>query len=137
MQRLTTISLVAFLVAAGCSKEEGPTVAKGAKAIEVGGLYATRDDDGSWRVMKVLVLDDHAVHLRAYANKFPQQPTDVDPAVLTLGGVKDGGGLGIGHFPVAREGFWKDNPVLIKVVPVKEDELEGYKIYLEAMRERR
>ena len=41
---------------------------------------------------------------------------------------------GIGHFPIAREGFFDDNPVLIKVVPVKDEELEGYKLYLEAMK---
>ena len=83
--------------------------------------------------MKVLALDEQAVHLRSYANKFPEQPKDVDPAVLTLGGLNDPAGFGIGHFPVAREGFINEKRVLIKVLPVKEDELEGYKLYLEAM----
>ena len=106
------------------------------KTIQVGGLYATQDRDGSWRVMKVLAVDDHAVHLRSYANKFPEQPKDVDPAKLTLGGLNDPAGFGIGHFPLAKEGFFKDNPVLIKVVPVSEDELEGYQLYLEAMKGR-
>jgi hypothetical protein len=75
------------------------------------------------------------VHLRSYANKFREQPKEVDPASLTLGGLNDPAGFGIGHFPLAKEGFWKDSPVLIKVEPVREDELEGYKLYLEAMNE--
>jgi hypothetical protein len=101
--------------------------------VEVGGLYTTQDKDGSWRVMKVLVVDENAIHLRSYANKFLSQPKDVDPATLTLGGVNDPAGFGIGHFPLAKGGFSKGNPILIKVVPVTEDELEGYKLYLEAM----
>lgn len=83
--------------------------------------------------MKVLALDEHAVHLRSYANKFREQPKDVDPAVLTLGGLNNPAGFGIGHFPLAKEGFFKGKPVLIKVIPVIEDELEGYRMYLEAM----
>lgn len=108
-------------------------MAKDNTSIQVGGLYATQDNDGSWRVTKVLAVDEFAVHLRSYANKFPEQPTDVDPAKLTLGGIDDPGGFGIGHFPMAKDGFLKDNPLLIKVVPVMEEELEGYKLYLEAM----
>lgn len=109
-------------------------MSKDDKSIKVGGLYATQNKDGTWRVMKVLALDDHAVHLRSYANKFTEQPKDVDPDKLTLGGLNDPGGFGIGHFPLAKEGFFKDNPILIKVVPVKEEELEGYKLYQEAMK---
>jgi hypothetical protein len=107
-------------------------LAKGDKSIQVGGLHATQDKDGSWRVMKVLAVDDYAVHLRCYANRFPEQPKDVDPAALTLGGLNDPAGFGIGHFPLAKEAFFEDNAVLIKVVPVREEELEGYKLYLEA-----
>jgi hypothetical protein len=132
--RFATIWLAALLAACGCSKEKGATVAKDDKSIQVGGLYATQDQDGSWRVMKVLAVDAFAVHLRSYANKFPEQPKDVDPAKLTLGGLNDPAGFGIGHFPMARAGFFKDNPVLIKVVPVREEELKGYRLYLEAMK---
>jgi hypothetical protein len=128
----SAIICVAMVIAAyGCSKKEGTSVTP--QSIQVGGLYAAQDQDGSWRVMKVLVVDEHAVHLRSYANKFREQPKDVDPASLSLGGLNDPAGFGIGHFPLAKEGFFKDKPVLIKVVPVKEEELEGYKMYLEAM----
>ena len=129
--RSVIICLSMLVVAGGCSKGGSPSEAP--QSIEVGGLYATQDEDGTWRVMKVLALDEAAVHLRSYANKFREQPKDVDPAVLTLGGLNDPAGFGIGHFPLAKEGFFKDKPVLIKVVPVKEEELEGYKLYLESM----
>ena len=132
--RLAIIWFTTSMAVCGCSKERGAPVAKVDKSIQVGGLYTTQDKDGSWRVMKVLAVDESAVHLRSYANKFPEQPKDVDPAKLTLGGLNDPAGFGIGHFPLAKEGFFKDNPVLIKVVPVKEEELEGYKLYLEAMK---
>ena len=132
--RLAIPCLTCLVAVSGCSREGSAPVAKDDKSIKVGGLYTTQDKDGSWRVMKVLAVDDMAVHLRSYANKFPEQPKDVDPAQLILGGLKNPAGFGIGHFPLAKEGFFKDNPVLIKVVPVKEEELEGYKLYLEAMK---
>src|SRR5262245_29439888 len=37
--------------------------------IVVGGLYAMRDEDGKYHVVKVLVADDAAVHLRSYAGR--------------------------------------------------------------------
>src|SRR3954453_22305299 len=134
IRRLGILLLLTILATAGCKKEDSTTVAT--QPIQVGGLYATQDKDGSWRVTKVLAVDEDTVHLRSYANKFREQPKDVDPATLTLGSVNDTGGFGIGHFPVAKEGFFQEKRVLIKVVPVKEDELEGYKLYLEAMKGR-
>ena len=127
------VSLTAWLLLGGCSNPEGVPVSQENEPIQVGGLYAAQDDDGSWRVMKVLAHDEQAVHLRSYANKFNEQPTDVDPSKLTLGGLNDPAGFGIGHFPIAEEGFLADEPVLIKVMPVSEEELEGYRLYLEAM----
>jgi hypothetical protein len=129
--RFAIVCFTTWMAVAGCSNEGSAPVKKGDKSIQVGGLYATQDSDGSWRVTKVLVVDEFAVHLRMYANKFREQPKDIDPANLTLGGLNDPAGFGIGHVPVAKEGFFKDNPVLIKIVPVKEEELEGYKLYLE------
>ncbi len=86
--------------------------------------------------MKVLAVDEFAVHLRSYANKYSEQPKDIDPSKLTLGGLNDPAGFGIGHFPLAKEGFFEDSPLLIKVVPVNEEELEGYRLYQTAMNDR-
>jgi hypothetical protein len=103
--------------------------------IIVGGLYYAENDDGTFTVLKVLALDDFAVHLRSYANQFNDPPAGLDPSVLTLGNVDDPSGFGIGHFPVDREGFFNDNPVFIVQASLADDELEGYRLYLEAINE--
>src|SRR5260221_12935242 len=94
------------IVLCGCSKEGNAPMAHDNKSIQVGGLYATQDKDGAWRVMKVLAVDDNAVHLRSYANRLPVLPKDVDPAKLSLSGLDDPGRFGIGQFPIAKEGFF-------------------------------
>ncbi len=136
------IYVVILVVAVGCSSDTSSLPSNGAEpmsangqAIVVGGLYATKDDDGTYGVMKVLVVDDFAVHLRSYANRFEELPTDIDPSTLTLGSISDGGGFGIGHFPLAKEGFWNDEPIFLRETPVADGELEGYRMYLEAMGE--
>jgi hypothetical protein len=65
------------------------------------------------------------VHLRFYNEKFETLPTQIDTAKLTYF---------IGHAPLAVEGFLRDAPVLIAVESVQEAELEGYRMYLDAMR---
>lgn len=96
----------------------------------VGGIYSIENGDDSFGIVKILALDDSTVHLRAYKNKFRQRPGKINPAELSLGRVGDPDGFGIGHFPIAKEGFLKDHPVFIMQQPVTEQELEGYKIWL-------
>jgi hypothetical protein len=139
-----TISITMLCLLLGCSQASTPPDSPSVKEstaisdqpeIVVGGLYATKNEDGSYGVMKVLAVDDFAVHLRTYANRFKELPTDIDPATLSLGSISGNGGFGIGHFPLAKEGFWRDQPEFLKETPVAENELEGYRIYLEAMQE--
>lgn len=104
--------------------------------VQVGGIYASQDSDGQWRVVKVLASEEQIVHVRMYANKFSEQPTEKHLDKLTLGGLKDPAGFGIGHAPLSLAGFKKEKRVLIKVLLVKDEELEGYKLYLEAMKGR-
>jgi hypothetical protein len=111
--------------------ESAQSHAQGAEWIQVGGLYAWKDKSGCWRVAKVLALDEFAVHLRSYANRFSESPNDIDPAELSLAGPT---GFGIGHVPVARDGFGRHSYALIKIAPVTEDELDGYRLYLESMK---
>lgn len=92
--------------------------------LQVGGIYATRDEDGSWRVVRVLALDEHAVHLRSYTDRFSEPPKDVALPKLKWF---------VGHMPLDRAGFESEQRVLVKVVPVEEAELEGYRYYLNAM----
>jgi len=130
----TTVILFTLFLLCGCSKSESENeTSSTTPEIVVGGLYSTQNKEGVFSVMKVLAVDDFAVHIRSYANKFTKNPIDVDPEVLTLGGLNDPNGIGIGHSPLAKEGFFKENPVFIKQLPLTDEELEGYRFYLEAM----
>jgi hypothetical protein len=83
-----------------------------------GQLYsADWDDDGSFRVVKVLVVDDRAVHVRVYRERFGERPSSVDPAELTLGSVDDED-FGVGHLPLAREELMRWRPELIGAAEV-------------------
>jgi len=92
--------------------------------LKVGGLYVFKNKNNTFYLTKILVLDDFAVHLRTYSDTFKEKPTDINSENLKIL---------IGHAPLDINGFLLDKPELIKVEEVKESELEGYKIYLEAM----
>ena len=94
--------------------------------LKAGGLYLFKDKNDSFYVEKILVIDDFAVHVRLYQNKFAGKPTNINSADLEIL---------IGHAPLAKEAFLADKPELLKVEEVKESELEGYKMYLKAMEE--
>ena len=100
-----------------------------APEVVVGGLYATRDSDGSYRIVKVLIVDEFAVHLRSYANRFEELPAQVSSSHLSMGGLYNVEGFGIGHFPLAREGFDREERVLVGREPVADYELDGYRIW--------
>ncbi len=98
-------------------------------SILVGGLYACRDSNGQYRVCKVLVLDEHAVHLRSYANRFTKLPAQAQSARLSMGSLDGDAGFGIGHFPLAREAFERDEWILVGREEVTYEELDGYRIW--------
>ena len=105
--------------------------------VRVGGLYAVLNDDGTYAVIKVLVADHIGVHLRRYGNVFVEPPQAVEAVDLSLAVDLDRlqdepTGLAIGHFPLAHQGFWEMDPVLVQVETVEDDELEGYLLWLGA-----
>ena len=122
------ILLLAAAATLGCKRSESGPIEE---PIKVGGLYAEARDDGKWNVVKVLAIDERVVHLRLYANTFDQQPTEINAAELTLGDASAPAEMGIEHLPMAKSGFL-DTHALIQVVPVTDDELEGYRLYKEA-----
>lgn len=95
-----------------------------ANELVVGGLYVTPNENGSFGVSKILAMDESTVHLRMYAEEFEQKPDELKSAALSAF---------IGHAPLAKEGFLLEQPELVTVEKVSEEELEGYKYYLEAM----
>jgi hypothetical protein len=96
-----------------------------------GGIYSTEDGKGQFGVVKVLVLEPDAVHIRVYQQKFASRPTSVDPNTLTLGklGDKD---FSIGHVPLSRKSFASWKPVFIIQEQVQDRELEGYRVWKQA-----
>jgi len=95
----------------------------------VGGLYGSRTADGTFRVVKVLVVDEAAVHVRIYAERFASMPTGISSAELSLGSLSSPGGFGIGHAPLSLEGFLREARTLLTIEPVREEELDGYRIW--------
>jgi hypothetical protein len=94
----------------------------------VGGLYSiVQGSAGSFRVMKLLVAEGEVVHVRVYKQSFKERPAQVDAASLTLGGISDEDGFGIGHLPLSAGAFNRWQPVLIQQSTVEEEELEGYR----------
>ena len=110
---------------------------------EVGSIFASREADGTFAILKVLAVDDAAIHLRSYANRYERLPAEV-PEGLTLGmGLKaildarlrgeDASGIkptfGIGHFPLSRAAFATSDFVLLGRQPVEDAELEGHRTW--------
>jgi|SRR5208282_3465015 len=97
-----------------------------------GALYSTEDEKGQFGVVKVLVVDADAVHIRVYQQKFPSRPSSVDPGTLTLGKLGDKDGFSAGHLPLSPRTFAKWMPVFLRQQSVEDTELEGYKLWEEA-----
>jgi len=122
MKIITVISLIlAIILIISCSNNTSTNEHGGLKT---GGLYISKNDDGTYSASKILVLDDFAAHIRMYSNKFQTKPSDLNSADLDFL---------IGHAPIDKKGFLSDHPELIKVEKVSEEELEGYRYYLDAM----
>ena len=95
----------------------------------VGGLYGSRASDGTYRVAKVLVAEHSIVHVRMYAERFATMPEAITSSDLSLGAVGSPGGFGIGHAPMALEGFLAEERTLLATEQVHDNELEGYHIW--------
>jgi hypothetical protein len=124
-QLVAVLAAAAVLCGCGAAKE-GPW--------EEGGLYSVPNEYGSYSVLKILKLDESGVHIRLYSNQFPDRPSDVDTDTLYMAGMdrSEGQSLGMGHAPISRTSFSSWDAKYIKTVPVTQDELEGYEMWLEA-----
>ncbi|MDM4767189.1 hypothetical protein [Pelomonas sp. SE-A7] len=125
--RIFALLLTCFsLIFSACGQDQERLIA--------GGLYSTRDKNGSYSVFKLLKLDSQGVHLRLYSNQFAEHPATLDESKLFIAGMnrKPNETLGMGHAPISRKSFASWGARFIKVVPVKEEELEGYKMWKEA-----
>ena len=99
-----------------------------------GGLYHARNENGSYSVMKVLKIDEQGVHVRLYSNQFPTPPTKLEESSLYVAGMdrKPNETLGMGHAPLSKKSFEGWKVTFFQQPAVKDEELEGYKMWLEA-----
>lgn len=81
--------------------------------------------DGTYNVAKVLVVDDHGLHVRIYAEVFDDRPSFV-PDDLEVGSPYDGSAFGVSHVPVLVREFERWNPELLHTEAVEPGELDGY-----------
>ncbi len=91
----------------------------------VGGVYSVQWD-GDIRVVKVLAVDETVVHLKVYRNRLEVRPSDVDISMLKWDiDMNDLSTIGIGHIPIALDGFLADEPVFITADAVTLAELDA------------
>jgi hypothetical protein len=99
--------------------------------LKVGGLYSVDDGEGHYRVAKILALDDSAVHICLYKNKYGSRPATVDASSLSLGTIHDKDGFGMGHLPLSKAAFANWQPAFLSQSSVTDEELEGYEMWKE------
>jgi len=97
-----------------------------------GGIYSIDRGDGTFGIVKLLVLEDGVAHVRIYKNWFEQRPQTIELDDLSLGGIDDPDGFGIGHIPIPEKDFSSWQPELLTITMVEEEELEGYDIWKES-----
>ena len=108
---------------------EAESITETESLYKTGSICTVENGDGDYGVAKVLVIEDGAVHVKIYKNKYKTRPTEVDLNSLSLGSFDDPEGFGIGHIPLQKAGFDKWNPEVIATQEVAEEELEGYNIW--------
>ncbi len=97
-----------------------------------GEICVFASEGNGYKVLKVLVTDETAIHIRLFKNRFSTPPAAVDTTTLTLGKIGDADGFGVGHLPLSRGTFASWAPVPIQREPVTEEELEGYSLWAES-----
>jgi hypothetical protein len=126
-------SIVLFFMMSFIAALLGCSQSKSVKVVE-GGFYSLQNENGSYSVLKVLKVDDGGVHVRVYSNQFPSQPAKIDENSLYMAGAdhKPNETLGMGHAPLSKKSFEAWQTTFVQQSAVKENELEGYKMWLEA-----
>jgi hypothetical protein len=96
----------------------------------VGGLYSVRAKN-DFNIVKVLAVDEVAVHVRVYKQCYDSRPNVVDPSTLTLGTIYDEDGFGMGHLPLSQRELTSWEPAFLCQSTVIPEELEGYRLWRE------
>jgi hypothetical protein len=121
------LMVVLLLFTVACNRRDSTT-----EEWRAGGLYSVANGNGKFGVVKILVLETDAVHVRIYKQTFLMRPTAIDPKSLTLGPFDDKEGFSIGHLPLSRRTFESWDPVFLSQESVSDNELDGYKMWKDA-----
>jgi hypothetical protein len=100
--------------------------------LAAGDVCSILTGDGTFSIAKVLAREPGIVHVRLYKEKFGWRPERVDTGSLSLGGIHDEDGFGIGHLPLVEGEFGSWEPLIIGREAVQEEELEGYYTWKES-----
>jgi hypothetical protein len=103
--------------------------------MRAGDLCAVEWDEGDYRAVKILAIEDGIVHVRLYADKFVERPFQVDPARLDLGMIHRS--FGIAHLPVSAEDFAAWLPGVVGHEAVQPEELVEYELWRDDQEARR
>src|SRR6476660_9614698 len=87
-------------------------------ALFEGGYYSIVDGE-TFRVAKVLKLEEETVHIRLYIQLFLQRPRSIDAGALTLGTTHDEGGFGMAHVPLLLTAFMEHQAMFLTYAEVK------------------
>ena len=116
----------------GAGRIPRPGAASGLRA---GDLVSVVADDGKFAVAKILVADPGGVHARLYVQRFDRRPAPGDVSELSTAPFGPGhdNPFSIGHMPLSHSTFAGWEPVLVaRGAAVSEEELEGYRIWVDA-----
>jgi hypothetical protein len=96
-----------------------------------GDICSIKSGESGFGVIKILVVDQHVIHIRKYKNRFTERPYQLDLSRLSIGTIHDPDGFGVGHLPVSAGGFGSWMPSRICSQDLTDEELEGYRYWLE------
>lgn len=118
-------------------KNDTSAVVQFQQQLNKGCYYATFDEaKHQYSMLKILKKDKYGVHLRLYSNTYSSLPSSLDTSSLYIAGIDDmaeNETLGIGHIPISYESFITWHIIdLNQCYPVKNSELEGYRLWQQA-----
>jgi len=124
---LLFVLIACVAVGAACTRKRTPG--------DVGGLYYFENERNGYSVLKVLTRDDLGIHVRVYSNNFATPPANVDPATLYIASMENrklDDGVGAGHMAVSHASFSDWRAVHFQTATVTDEELEGYRAWLQS-----
>jgi len=111
------VSLLLSLAVAACRNAPPP---------RVGALYSVdlsgkpgeppAADGNAFRVIKVLSIEEPAIYVRLYRNRWKERPASVDPGSLTVGRVGDPAGFGVKTLVLSAASFAQIGPRYLREV---------------------